>query len=145
MISHEDHQKQGLYGGGDVVRTGVQCANFCDGEYCTRVDAHTKVDLHGRKTQFAWCEKQSCGSTTYLALPLPNGSAKKEEVIEPHQQRVVDEKSELDVKTEKLRAFVKDGKVFAGLPYDEQPLLLRQLALMAAYSDVLGERIERFT
>lgn len=61
----------------------------------------------------------------------------------PHQQRVVDEKSELDEKLGKLTAFFPSA-IFAGLDGAERERLQRQAVHMAAYSDVLGERIAAF-
>lgn len=61
----------------------------------------------------------------------------------PHQQRVVDEKSQLDEKLEKLLAFL-DNPIFAGLPVAEQNRLSRQISYMREYSIVLGERIDAF-
>lgn len=63
--------------------------------------------------------------------------------MQPHQQRVVDEKHDLDEKLSKLRPFL-GTEIFAGLPGDEQARMQRQVEHMAAYSDVLGERIEAF-
>ncbi len=62
----------------------------------------------------------------------------------PHQQRVVDEKTELDDKREKLRAFIDGNAIFASLPTDEQHRLQCQDGYMEAYSEVLGERIAAF-
>ena len=60
--------------------------------------------------------------------------------LPPHQQRVVDEKRELDERREKLKAFYSTT-LFHGLPDSEQSLLLRQGVAMRAYSDILAERI----
>lgn len=60
-----------------------------------------------------------------------------------YQQRVVDEKQELDAKREKLGAF-KNTDNFAALPWQEQERLNTQGHLMTAYSAVLGERIAAF-
>lgn len=64
--------------------------------------------------------------------------------ILPHQQRVIDEKAELDKKHEALVKFRKESPIFANLPFDEQLLLVHQSCLMAQYSSVLGERIAKF-
>jgi len=64
--------------------------------------------------------------------------------LQPHQQRVVDEKVELDSKREKLGSF-KNTDTFAGLPWQEQERLNTQGHLMTMYSAVLGERIAAFT
>lgn len=62
----------------------------------------------------------------------------------PHQQRVVDEKAELDTKLEKLTEFVANNPIFPSLPDDERDRLVRQRILMDGYSKVLGERIAAF-
>jgi hypothetical protein len=61
----------------------------------------------------------------------------------PHQQRVIDEKAELDAKIEKLATFRTLG-VFASLPDSEQERLVRQHSCMTEYSGILGERIAAF-
>ena len=63
---------------------------------------------------------------------------------QPHQQRVIDEKAELDEKREKLTAFYS-VPLFHGLPESEQSLLLRQGVAMRTYSEILGERIAAFS
>lgn len=63
--------------------------------------------------------------------------------LQPHQQRVVDEKTELDERLTKLIAFF-DSSIFAGLPTDEQGRMKRQADHMTNYSVVLGERIAAF-
>lgn len=62
----------------------------------------------------------------------------------PYQQRVVEEKRELDEKLEKLRDFIFHNAVFRTLPPRERQLLVRQQTAMATYSRVLRERIETF-
>lgn len=50
--------------------------------------------------------------------------------MQPHQERVVTEKAELDEKRMKLDAFIdSDNQVFRGLPKDEQARLGRQLEI----------------
>ncbi len=63
--------------------------------------------------------------------------------LAPHQQRVVDEKQELDEKREKLGAF-KNTDLFASLPWQEQERLNTQAHVMTMYSAVLGARIAAF-
>jgi hypothetical protein len=63
--------------------------------------------------------------------------------MQPHQERVITEKSELDTKIEKLTAFI-GGSVFLALPVPEQMRLSAQLGFMNMYSNVLGERIAAF-
>ena len=60
----------------------------------------------------------------------------------PHVERMITEKSELDAKLEKLEAFIR-GSIFSGLHSDEQNDMLNQIAIMNAYSRILGSRIAR--
>jgi len=59
------------------------------------------------------------------------------------QQRVVDEKIELDAKIEKINLFIKSD-TFALLDRIVIELLWDQRALMVRYSAVLGQRIQLF-
>ena len=63
--------------------------------------------------------------------------------MQPHEQRVVDEKTELDARLERLRHFMTTG-VFRSLDNLERDLMWRQAAYMSAYSQTLGERIATF-
>lgn len=64
--------------------------------------------------------------------------------IPAHQQRVIDEKRELDDKLVKLRTFIDGSPVFSGLPVTDQSHLKSQLAVMEVYSCILADRIARF-
>ena len=61
----------------------------------------------------------------------------------PHQQRVVDEETELDKKIDSLSAFFAN-QMFQTLPEAERDLLKRQHAAMETYSSILGDRIAAF-
>lgn len=61
----------------------------------------------------------------------------------PHQQRVIDEKAELDERLAKLHAFLKTG-IFKSLPDEDQILLDRQATAMSILSGILKARIARF-
>ena len=61
----------------------------------------------------------------------------------PHQERVVAEKADLDVKLGALYIFIA-GPVFADLDPDEQTRLRAQLDAMTDYSKILGARIAAF-
>ena len=63
--------------------------------------------------------------------------------MQPHQERVVTEKEELDMKIEKLDSF-RAGEIFPTLPEDEQDRLNKQLSFMRQYSGVLADRIAAF-
>ena len=61
----------------------------------------------------------------------------------PHEQRVVDERQELEAKLSKLRDFLKTD-ICLSLPVNERSLLARQARVMAEYSEILAERINSF-
>jgi hypothetical protein len=63
--------------------------------------------------------------------------------MKPNQQRVVDEKAELDSRLEKFNLFFGTA-TFAFLPDEEKERLFQQQAHMSAYSRILGERIAAF-
>lgn len=63
--------------------------------------------------------------------------------LKPHQQRVVAEQTELDLKRQKLTEFI-GGDLYQSLNGVDQTLLSRQLEAMTVYSDILGERIALF-
>lgn len=64
--------------------------------------------------------------------------------MEAHQERVVNEQSELKVRLDKLREFIRASAIHAGLPQEERDSLFRQAIHMRGYNDVLLERIARF-
>lgn len=63
--------------------------------------------------------------------------------MQPHQERVVTEKEDLDGKLSKLTAFF-DGTIFLALDGAEQGRLREQAQVMRRYSEILGERIAAF-
>lgn len=65
--------------------------------------------------------------------------------LQPHQQRVVDEKNELDEKLTKLIQFIEGRTfLFANLSDEEAKRLRHQAVLMRQYSSVLADRISAF-
>ncbi len=64
--------------------------------------------------------------------------------MQPHQQRVVDEKNELDKKANALSEFIAHSPIFEGLDPEEQERLRDQNDVMWRYSEILGERIANF-
>jgi hypothetical protein len=63
--------------------------------------------------------------------------------LQPHQQRVVDEKTELSAKLTKLEDFL-GSTIYTSLPVAEQARLTRQGLIMSLYEQVLNERISAF-
>jgi hypothetical protein len=81
---------------------------------------------------------------------MANGGAEQgapvpQSTLQPHQERVVIEKLELDEKLAKLKAFAFGGNpIFGTLPPEERDRLERQFDAMSRYSAILGERIAAF-
>jgi hypothetical protein len=63
--------------------------------------------------------------------------------IPPHQQRVIDEKRELDERLAKLEAFF-DMPTFACLDQAEQQRLHDQAVAMHEYANILADRVDAF-
>ena len=66
--------------------------------------------------------------------------------MQPHQERVVNEKRELDEKLAKLKAFCfgESNAIFRGLHPIDRNLLEDQFTVMERYSSILDSRIKRF-
>ena len=64
--------------------------------------------------------------------------------MQPHQQRVVDEKTELDTKANALSQFIGNSPIFETLDAAEQERLKEQNDVMWKYSEILGARIAAF-
>lgn len=71
-------------------------------------------------------------------------SATYEAVLQPHQQRVVDEKAELDTKATALSNFIGTSPIFEKLDPTEQERLKEQNDVMWRYSEILAQRIAAF-
>lgn len=74
---------------------------------------------------------------------IPTAPAILSTTLQPHQMRVVDEKTELDDKLSKLKTFCLTP-LFQSLPTEEKQRLTEQEGYMRNYSDVLGRRIAAF-
>jgi len=64
--------------------------------------------------------------------------------LQPHQKRVVDEKTELDTKATDLSKFIGESAIFPTLDAAEQERLKEQCEVMWKYSEILGARIAAF-
>lgn len=62
---------------------------------------------------------------------------------QPFRQRVINEKSELDARLDKLIPFLSSDTCHS-LPFSERGRLKRQADVMREYSVILGERIAAF-
>ena len=60
------------------------------------------------------------------------------------QERVIDEKIELDEKLVRLKKFLAGSTVGSSLSKEEQGRLRIQVLVMTIYSDTLGARIKEF-
>lgn len=83
-------------------------------------------------------------------MPFQKGQAAKQEAeaapkspLAPHQQRVLDEKAELDIRLSKLTAFF-GTPIFTGLDEEERERLAAQARAMGEYSRILSDRIVAF-
>lgn len=65
--------------------------------------------------------------------------------LQPHQQRVVDEKTELDKKATALSEFIGTHPTFETLAPAEQERMKQQNEIMWQYSEILGARIAAFS
>jgi len=63
----------------------------------------------------------------------------------PHQQRVIDEKRELDDKAKKLSDFIELNPMFETIDEAEKERMTLQKNIMWKYSEILGLRIAAFT
>jgi hypothetical protein len=63
--------------------------------------------------------------------------------MKPYQQRVIDEKNELDDKLNKLINFFSNP-IFESLKNEEKSRLRKQAGIMTDYFDILNERISSF-
>lgn len=73
----------------------------------------------------------------------PTSHTINKEIMLPHQERVVEERTQLDIKIAALLAF-RTTKIWQGLDLDDKLLLSDQLEYMQAYSVILSKRIARF-
>lgn len=106
--------------------------------------------ITGVKGEIYPCKRDIFEATYGTALPVidPGPDSLEREIqakaLPPHQQRVLDEKRELDERLSKLDAFILDNPLYRQLTTSEQDRMARQSEAMAAYSGVLGERIASF-
>lgn len=64
--------------------------------------------------------------------------------MQPHQQRALDEKTELDKKAKALSDFIGNSDIFQTLDSADQERLKEHCEIMWQYSEILGQRIVAF-
>lgn len=64
--------------------------------------------------------------------------------MQPHQQRVVDEKNELEIKAKALSHFISENPLFNSIEPAEQERMKLQNDIMWQYFEVLQDRIANF-
>lgn len=64
--------------------------------------------------------------------------------LPPYQQRVVDEKSDLDIKANALSQFIGLNPFFEKIKPEEQERMKEQNDVMWKYSEILASRIASF-
>jgi hypothetical protein len=79
-----------------------------------------------------------------LANQATHGTSTAASTLPPHQQRVLDEKQDLDIKASALSQFIGNNPIFIGLDLAEQERLKEQNDVMWQYSEILGARINAF-
>lgn len=64
--------------------------------------------------------------------------------LQPHEERVINEVKELDIKITALDNFIENNEIYKKLSEDEQIRLIQQVRAMEYYFSILVERIENF-
>ena len=94
--------------------------------------------IKGVKGEFYPCKPDIFEATYSPVAEVPVSN------IPSHQQRVIDEKCQLDTRLQALRKFIGGNVLFEDLHENEQQRLRHQVDAMAQYSSILAERIENF-
>ena len=121
------------------VQTGAAKAHFGDGAMVpyNAYMAIKNVD----ETVSTWVPSvNDCLATDWGIV----GDAASASDHPPHQQRVLDEKQELDIRITRLDEFILRNALFRQLDPEEQARMRRQLDVMRELSVILGERISAF-
>lgn len=114
------------------------------------IEFYSYINLYIPKEEVtpAWYDKAKPRDSVYpreahVAVDCPRFRLTRRVVMQPFQQRVIDEKAQLDAKMEKLDHFL-DSETFFMLPEDEQHRLVDQYDAMDKYSEILRQRINHF-
>jgi hypothetical protein len=109
--------------------------NGADEGYLVEYEPDGKPNVEGHQGYVSWSPKEQFDKA-YRPRPA-------NKLIPAHQQRVLDERAELDEKASKLWDFL-GTPTFGLLDKAERHRLHKQYAAMQMYSDILGERIAAF-
>ena len=106
------------------------------------------VDREGYKVVYengytSWSPKDVF-EDSYRQIKLLEDVKFSEQAVLPHQQRVINEMEELDIKIVALDKFILESPIYKTLPKDEQSRLVLQVRAMQYYFTILVERINNF-
>ena len=106
------------------------------GDYQREVaTAKTKIE------EAAMCAVKALTNDIHVVAFTPT----TEKNIPPHQERVINELKELELKITNLTSFITSSTIYPTLDITEQELLVNQKDIMIEYSNILKERISSFT
>lgn len=94
--------------------------------------------------KFSICGQPMPEGETMFKFHGYSGPCPKPPLLQPHQSRIVGEKTELDAKATALSKFIGTNPMFDMLEPAEQERLKEQNDVMWKYSEILGARIAAF-
>jgi hypothetical protein len=110
--------------------------NGADAGYLVEYTDGGKPNLEGYAGYVSWSPAEQF-EWAYRERPAIDG-------LQLHQQRVVDEKADLEVKAKALSQFIGHNPVFEKLDEEEKELLKLQNDVMFQYYEILAARIAAF-
>lgn len=118
---------------------GATFTAYKGGDYTMLGETNCWISAYGESSDDRCISPTLVDTWEWIAKTTTN----KRRQLLPHEQRVVDEKKELDDRTAKLNAFL-GGEIYGTLAQDEKKRLCDQVYHMECYSEVLGKRIAAF-
>lgn len=110
---------------------------------CCTADKEVEIKITGKQDVILQ-DRETYDDVVYDSVCIAVRERMKHQGLAPHQQRVVDEKTELDTKAKALSNFIGLSDTFVTLDPAEQERLKEQCEIMHQYSEILGKRIEAF-
>ena len=122
-----------------------KCVNEVNGKQTIVLTGH---EDEGYKVVYedgytSWSPKEVF-EKAYRKIKLPSDLIIKSKEYPPHQQRVITEAEELNIKIEALDNFILNNNVYKTLEEEEQARLVQQVRAMQYYFGILIERINYF-